>query len=165
MTPLYILRGIPLFKNLEDDDLKLIAGKLDKESYAKGEFVFKEGDVGDTMYLVESGQVAVKHEDTNEAIAYLGPGSFFGEMSLLPTPKVFTAPGPKTPRFAALSSRLKTPGSAPRVAIRNRAIGMPSPSLRTSARSQGGNALYTARRPWSTRLGRWPQRRSGPISS
>ncbi|MBN1221000.1 MAG: patatin-like phospholipase family protein [Anaerolineae bacterium] len=83
MTPLYILRGIPLFKNLENDDLKLIASKLYKVSYAKDEFVFNEGDVGDTMYLVESGQVVVKHKETNEVIAYLGPGSFVGEISLL----------------------------------------------------------------------------------
>ena len=83
MTPLYILRGIPLFKNLENDDLKLVASKLHKESYAKGDCVFNEGDVGDTMYLVESGQVEVKHDDTDETIAYMGPGSFVGEISLL----------------------------------------------------------------------------------
>jgi NTE family protein len=83
LTPLYILRGIPLFKNLDDNDLKLIADKLKKESYPKGSFVFREGDVGDTMYLVESGQVAVVSDDTGEAIAYLGPGSFVGEISLL----------------------------------------------------------------------------------
>jgi CRP-like cAMP-binding protein len=83
LTLLYILRGIPLFKNLDDNDLKLIAGKLRQERYAKGDFVFKEGDVGDTMYLVESGQVAVVQDDAGEAIAYLGPGSFVGEISLL----------------------------------------------------------------------------------
>ncbi|MBN1992837.1 MAG: patatin-like phospholipase family protein [Anaerolineae bacterium] len=83
MTPLYILRGIPLFKNLEDNDLKLIAGRLKSESYPKGALVFKEGDVGDTMYLVESGQVTVMHGDTGEAIAHLGPGAFVGEISLL----------------------------------------------------------------------------------
>jgi predicted acylesterase/phospholipase RssA/CRP-like cAMP-binding protein len=77
------LRGIPLFKNLDDNDLKLIASKLRKESYAKGDFVFKEGDVGDTMYLVESGQVVVVQDEAGEAIAYLGPGSFVGEISLL----------------------------------------------------------------------------------
>ena len=83
MTPLYILRGIPLFKNLEDGDLKLIASKLHKESYPKGAYVFKEGDVGDTMYLVESGQVSVTHADSDEIIASMGPGSFVGEISLL----------------------------------------------------------------------------------
>lgn len=83
MTPVYILRGIPLFKNLSNDDLKLVAGRLHAESYPKGAFVFREGDVGDTMYLIESGQVAVVGDDARETIAYLGPGSFVGEISLL----------------------------------------------------------------------------------
>lgn len=78
-----LLRSIPLFKNLDDDDLALIAGRLHKESYPKGEFVFRKGEVGDTMYLVETGQVAVVGEDGTETIAFMGPGSFVGEISLL----------------------------------------------------------------------------------
>ena len=58
MIPLYILRDMSLFKGLSSEDLKLIASRLQKESYPKGVFVFKEGDVGDAMYLVESGQLA-----------------------------------------------------------------------------------------------------------
>jgi predicted acylesterase/phospholipase RssA/CRP-like cAMP-binding protein len=68
---------------MSDEDLKLIANRLHKESYPKGAFVFHEGDVGDTMYLVESGQVAVVGRDARETIAHLGPGSFVGEISLL----------------------------------------------------------------------------------
>lgn len=83
MSPKDILRGIPLFKNLNDDDLELIAARLRRESHAKGAIVFKEGDEGDTMYLVESGQVVVLGEEAGEAIAFLGPGSFVGEISLL----------------------------------------------------------------------------------
>ena len=83
MALLYILRGIPLFKNLDSDDLKLIASRLRKESYPKGAFVFKEGDFGDTMYLVESGQVAVVSGESGEIIASMGPGAFVGEISLL----------------------------------------------------------------------------------
>ncbi len=81
--PLFILRSIPLFKNLDDDDLELIARHLGKESYPKGAIVFREGDVGDTMYLVESGQVAVVGRDAKDTIAFMGPGSFVGEISLL----------------------------------------------------------------------------------
>ena len=83
MAPLYILRSISLFNNLSNDDLKLIASRLEKASYPKGTFIFKEGDVGDAMYLVESGQVAVVRGDEKEVVAYLGPGSFVGEISLL----------------------------------------------------------------------------------
>ncbi|MDH3674441.1 MAG: patatin-like phospholipase family protein [Anaerolineae bacterium] len=83
MAPLYILRNIALFNKLTDDDLKLIGSQLHKESYPKGAFVFREGDVGDAMYLVESGQVAVVRNDDREIVTYLGPGSFAGEISLL----------------------------------------------------------------------------------
>jgi NTE family protein len=82
VAPIYILRGIPLFKNLSNDDLKLIAGRLSKVSYAKGDYVFKEDEVGNTMYLVESGQVVVLGRQ-GDNIAQLGPGSFVGEISLL----------------------------------------------------------------------------------
>ncbi len=80
-----LLRSIPLFKNLEDEDLKLIATYLQRESYPKDAFVFKTGDFGDTMYLVESGQLEVIGENVDEPIAQIGPGSFVGEISLLLT--------------------------------------------------------------------------------
>lgn len=81
--PLFILRSIPLFKNLGEEDLNFVANHLTKESYAKGAFVFREGDVGDAMYVVESGQVMVVGQDEKETIAFMGPGSFVGEISLL----------------------------------------------------------------------------------
>ena len=83
MLPKQILKTIPLFRNLENDDLDLVANFLHKESYSKGTIVFRKGDVGDSMYLVESGQVAVVGEDGRETIAFMGPGSFVGEISLL----------------------------------------------------------------------------------
>lgn len=83
MLPKVILKTIPLFRNLENDDLDLVANYLHKESYSKGTIVFRKGDVGDSMYLVESGQVAVVGEDGRETIAFMGPGSFVGEISLL----------------------------------------------------------------------------------
>lgn len=82
MAPIYILRSIPLFKNLSNEDLKLLANRLNKVSYAKGQVVFEEDEVGDTMYLVESGQVAVVARHSGD-VAHLGPGSFVGEISLL----------------------------------------------------------------------------------
>ena len=83
MALIDILRGIPLFKNLEKNDLELIASQLHKERYPKGSVIFREGDVGDTMYLVESGRVAVVGEEARDTIAIMGPGSFVGEISLL----------------------------------------------------------------------------------
>ncbi|HMR66858.1 MAG TPA: patatin-like phospholipase family protein [Anaerolineae bacterium] len=78
-----ILKSIPIFRSLKDDDLDLIAAKLRREEYLKGDIVFHKGDPGDTMYLVESGQVAVVGDQLKETIAFIGPGSFVGEISLL----------------------------------------------------------------------------------
>lgn len=77
------LNAIPLFKNLQDDDLDSIAALLKQISYAKGQTIFKQGDMGDAMYIVGSGQVVVWDEKAHEALAYLGPGSFVGEIALL----------------------------------------------------------------------------------
>ena len=80
------LKAIPLFKELANEDLDLIASRLKRISYAKGQTIFREGDIGDAMYLVESGQVIVwdeKEGEEGEALAYLGRGSFVGEIALL----------------------------------------------------------------------------------
>jgi len=83
MTMRQTLKAIPLFKDLKDDDLDRIAALLRRVSYAKGQTIFRQGDMGDAMYLVESGQVMVWDEEAGEALAYLGPGSFVGELALL----------------------------------------------------------------------------------
>jgi len=80
-----LLKRIPLFRNLDDTDLGLIATKLHRERYSKGVYVFNKGDFGDTLYLVDSGELAVVGDDGDQAIAFLGPGSFVGEISLLLT--------------------------------------------------------------------------------
>ncbi|HHJ06010.1 MAG TPA: cyclic nucleotide-binding domain-containing protein, partial [Anaerolineae bacterium] len=86
-----ILRGVPLFNNLNDEDLTLLASKLRKEDYPKGTTLFKKGDVGDTMYIVESGQLTVIGDAGDEPIALMGPGNFVGDIALLlPEPRTAT---------------------------------------------------------------------------
>jgi NTE family protein len=79
------LRRIPFLSELPDDVLKAISARLHLERYRKGEVVFVEGGSGDSMYLIESGQVKVVSDIDGEErlFAYLGPGNFFGEMALL----------------------------------------------------------------------------------
>lgn len=83
MTIQDILYGIPLFKNLIGSDLDLVAARLHKEEYAKGSILFHKGEPGDSMYLVESGQLAVVESIDGEQIASLGPGNFVGDISLI----------------------------------------------------------------------------------
>ena len=83
MALAHILRNVPLFRNLDNPDLEFVASFLKEEHYSKGTIIFEEGEPGETMYLVKSGQVAVVGPDTSETIAFMGPGSFAGEISLL----------------------------------------------------------------------------------
>jgi CRP-like cAMP-binding protein len=52
--------------------------------FAAGDFVFREGDRGQDMFIIESGHVSIlRNASGPEPIATLGPGDFFGEMSVL----------------------------------------------------------------------------------
>jgi NTE family protein len=79
------LRAIRLFRDLSEGSLKSIAARLKRKRYPQGAIIFREGDVGGAMYLVESGQlqVVVGTGDNQQPLAYLGPGSFVGEIALL----------------------------------------------------------------------------------
>ena len=52
---------------------------------SKGTVLFREGDPGKEMYVLQSGKVAISRRvrDVEKVLATLGPGEFFGEMALL----------------------------------------------------------------------------------
>jgi len=63
----------------------LLPGQVNKLKLADGEAVFREGDVGDAAYLIESGSVVIRKEveEGEMDLATLLPGEFFGEMSII----------------------------------------------------------------------------------
>jgi 1-acyl-sn-glycerol-3-phosphate acyltransferase len=77
------LRTIPFFRNLPAGALEAVASQLQPEHHVRGEVVFREGEPGETMYLVVSGQVEVLAGADQSPLAALGPGSFVGELALL----------------------------------------------------------------------------------
>ena len=79
------LQRIPFFRGLPPDVVSAIAAKLHYVHYNHGEVVFLEGSMGDSLYLIESGQVKVSTGSgpDERIISYLGPGNFFGEMAIL----------------------------------------------------------------------------------
>ncbi|GAB4530509.1 MAG: hypothetical protein Kow0063_08700 [Anaerolineae bacterium] len=79
------LQRIPFFRGLPPDVVSAIAAKLRYVHYKHGEVVFVEGSLGDSLYLIESGQVKISTGSgaDEKVINYLGPGNFFGEMALL----------------------------------------------------------------------------------
>ncbi|MCK6481580.1 MAG: mechanosensitive ion channel [Planctomycetaceae bacterium] len=81
---LSILRVSPLFSPLPGKSLDWLAQRARDEFYLEGERVVRQGDPGDRMFFIVEGEVriAIDVEGTQE-VERLGPGSFFGEMSLL----------------------------------------------------------------------------------
>ncbi|HET7089278.1 MAG TPA: patatin-like phospholipase family protein [Anaerolineae bacterium] len=79
------LRRIPFFTELPDDVLDAIRRRLRVERHPRSAILFREGDLGDTLYLVQSGQLKVYSDATGEEriFAYIGPGGFVGELALL----------------------------------------------------------------------------------
>lgn len=81
------LHRIPFFRGLPPETLLAISAKLQKLHFEHGAVVFAEGSLGDSMYLIESGQVKVSigaiAGQQERVINYLGPGNFFGEMALI----------------------------------------------------------------------------------
>lgn len=57
----------------------------ERETYAAGESVFREGEFAMCAYIVESGRVDVRKEAFGGAfpVSSLGPGELFGEMALI----------------------------------------------------------------------------------
>jgi len=81
-----ILREVPIFTELNDEDLGLIMPMTVRRAYPKNSMIVIEEDRGDMLYIIESGSVKITRldEEGREVIlAILGSAEFFGEMALL----------------------------------------------------------------------------------
>jgi CRP/FNR family cyclic AMP-dependent transcriptional regulator len=83
---LQAIRSVPLFASLDDDAAVKLRSLLKVREVARGAPLFRSGDKGDAMYLIESGRVriSVKDKDKQEiTLAELARGDFFGEMAII----------------------------------------------------------------------------------
>lgn len=81
-----ILRNVPLFAILPEEQLQRLASTVVRRSFAKHNVIMSAGDQTDSLYIIISGSVKVQvsDDDGHEVIlTVLGPGEFFGEMGLL----------------------------------------------------------------------------------
>jgi len=101
------IRAVPIFESLDDDAARALCSLLTMEEYESGHALFRAGDPGDSMYLIEEGKVRIsmRSADGEELIlAMLGPGDFFGEMALFDRkPRSANATVMDTSRMAILS--------------------------------------------------------------
>jgi CRP-like cAMP-binding protein len=83
---LNFLRQVILFRDIADSECEAIWSRLEERRLRRGEALFREGDVGTELFFIRTGTVIVsKHVAgrVEQVLARLGPGDFFGEMSLL----------------------------------------------------------------------------------
>ena len=81
-----LLRRVPLFEVLKDDDLEAIARVTITRSYDKDQVIILAEEEGDALFIIADGQVKVSivSKDGREVIlSLLGEGAVFGELSLL----------------------------------------------------------------------------------
>ena len=80
------IRSVPLFASLDDDAATGLRSLLTVREVAAGRPLFRTGDKGDAMYLIERGRVriSVRDEDKQQiTLAELARGDFFGEMAII----------------------------------------------------------------------------------
>ena len=80
------LRSVPLFASLDDDAARDLRNLLSEKTVAQNTRLFRQGDTGDAMYLIESGRVRISirdHDKQEVILAELAQGDFFGEMSII----------------------------------------------------------------------------------
>jgi CRP-like cAMP-binding protein len=79
--PTESLRRVPLFAGLDRKELELLARLAKEQHYEPGATIVKSGASGHGLYIIKEGNVSVIRD--GQKVASMGPGQFFGEISVL----------------------------------------------------------------------------------
>src|SRR5262249_1513944 len=100
------LQQVSFFKNVPRKEFGRLFQALAMRNYEAGDILFKEGDVGRALFILEWGQIEISRKDAqgkSQRITVLSPGDFFGEVSLLDDqPRTATASALTTSRVYLL---------------------------------------------------------------
>jgi CRP-like cAMP-binding protein len=82
---LSLLARLELFAGLEEADRRLLAEGMRVARFGAGELILRQGQPGDSLYLIQKGEVSVRlsADGAQRQVATLKGGEFFGEMSLM----------------------------------------------------------------------------------
>jgi CRP-like cAMP-binding protein len=98
---LELLRGVPLFADLDDRSLQAVAVLAREQTHRAGEVLMLEGEPGDEFYVLVDGTVRI--ERGGRTIRSMTPGGFLGEIALVERrPRTATATAVSDVRVLAL---------------------------------------------------------------
>ena len=80
-APLAAVRNVPLFRDLEEKDLEVLAHQMHERRFPEGSEVTTEGATGAGFFVIAEGNADVSI--AGEHRATLGPGDYFGEIALI----------------------------------------------------------------------------------
>ena len=86
MEDVKLLKKLEIFKDLNSFESAKVGKLLKTANYSKGERVVSQGEDGDSLFIVKSGEVIVTNNDgqgNEETLAVLGNGDHFGEIALI----------------------------------------------------------------------------------
>jgi CRP-like cAMP-binding protein len=86
MARLDSFRHTPLFAGLAEAEMEAMAEDCLRRQFQPGEAIFQQGDPGQMLYLVESGQVRIYVQDEQgqeTSVKLCGPGDIFGELAVI----------------------------------------------------------------------------------
>jgi len=80
-----VMQEMPLFRNVDKKQLKVVAMMGEALTYRSGERLFEKGDEGDSAYIVLGGEINVlmPANGGEQVVATLGKGEIFGELAVL----------------------------------------------------------------------------------
>jgi len=86
MSKVAMLRNVPFFTGLSDQEIEVLVESLGRRTFGKGMIIFHKDSPGQAMYIIESGKVRIfilSESGQEISVNIYGPGDVFGELALL----------------------------------------------------------------------------------
>ena len=80
-APIDVLKRIPLFAELDDDELERVARLFKERRFSEGETIIQQGSGAAAFFVIDSGEATVLVDGKEQRV--LKPGDHFGEMALI----------------------------------------------------------------------------------
>jgi CRP/FNR family cyclic AMP-dependent transcriptional regulator len=80
-APIEVLKHVPLFADLNDDELKRVASVFKERRFSEGETIIQQGSGAAAFFVIDSGEAKVFVDGKEQRV--LKPGAYFGEMALI----------------------------------------------------------------------------------